>query len=527
MSLLNGYSSSDDDDDTGDTNIVSTVKPLTKVEPAPLAPKLTRNETNVAVVGEAPQVLVRNNAGYAVAEAIDSATFDTQRRTFEQLGYARSIHNVNEVVGDVDKAQRNKKRDITELRAGKKDSKRLKKQRSDKGKAEDLDGYSGPWAKYRSSSDEEDGVQDVEELGEEPQVEDEEAYQSDSEEENANPETTEFLGSSEVDYQGRTYMHVPTNVGVNLSSDESPGECFVPKKLIHKWDGHLRGTNRIQFFPNTNHLLLSCGNDNKIFLWSVYRKRECLRGYYGHSKPVKDINFNNDGTRFLSAGYDKFVKLWDTETGECLARFQLNSVPTVVKFNPFNDMEFLVGLSNHNIEHYDINEHKLIQKYDHHLGSINSITFLENKRFMSTSEDKTARVWDLQINIPIKLISDPTLHSMPFTRVHPEGKYIAAQSMDNTVLVFSTKDRYKTNKKKLFTGHNCAGFGIGIDFTPDGKTLISGDSSGLGVFWDWKTCKLIKKTKIDSKAITQVCWNTKEVSKCAFAGASGPIFYWG
>ena len=35
----------------------------------------------------------------------------------------------------------------------------------------------------------------------------------------------------------------------------------------------------------------------------------------GHSKAVRDISFNNPGTQFLSAAYDRYVKLWDTETG--------------------------------------------------------------------------------------------------------------------------------------------------------------------------------------------------------------------
>lgn len=36
----------------------------------------------------------------------------------------------------------------------------------------------------------------------------------------------------------------------------------------------------------------------------------------GHHKAVKDVTFSNDGRRFLSCGYDRQMKLWDTETGK-------------------------------------------------------------------------------------------------------------------------------------------------------------------------------------------------------------------
>lgn len=35
----------------------------------------------------------------------------------------------------------------------------------------------------------------------------------------------------------------------------------------------------------------------------------------GHSKAVRDICYNNTGTQFLSAAYDRYLKLWDSETG--------------------------------------------------------------------------------------------------------------------------------------------------------------------------------------------------------------------
>jgi len=67
-----------------------------------------------------------------------------------------------------------------------------------------------------------------------------------------------------VDYQGRTFMHIPTDVGVNLRADEPPEKCFIPKRLIHTWTGHNKQLNAIRWFPKSAHLLLSCSMDHKI-----------------------------------------------------------------------------------------------------------------------------------------------------------------------------------------------------------------------------------------------------------------------
>lgn len=401
-----------------------------------------------------------------------------------------------------------------------------KRTKRKKGSVEDSS-YLGPWAKFKDSSSEDEQEESIPLELEEPQEEvrkeitDDEDEEEEEEEEEVK-DVTKFYGSEEFDYQGRTYMHIP----LEIKRKETPEECFVPKRQLKKLPGHVRGVTKLEFFPVTNHMLLSCGNDSKIYLWSL-TNYQLLRGYFGHDKPVRDINFNNDGTRFLSASYDKTIKLWNTETGEILSQFKLKALPNCIRFNPFNNDEFLVGLTNNKIDHYSISKNDVLQSYDHHLGAINNITFLrDSQRFISTSEDKTIRVWDIGVNIPIKLISDPTLHSIPVVKVHPNDKYFIGQAMDNSIMVFSSKDRFKTNKKKLFTGHNCAGYGIGIDISPDGKYVISGDSSGYLVIWDWKTCKLVKKIEVDKKAILQVAWNQKESSKIAVAGISGSIYYY-
>jgi len=64
-----------------------------------------------------------------------------------------------------------------------------------------------------------------------------------------------------------------------------------------------------------------------------------------------------------------------------------------------------------------------VQTYDQHLGPVNTITFVDdNRRFVSTSDDKTIRGWDYDIPVVIKYIAEPYMHSMPAVTLHPSSK---------------------------------------------------------------------------------------------------------
>ena len=72
--------------------------------------------------------------------------------------------------------------------------------------------------------------------------------------------------------------------------------------------------------------------DSKIKLWEVYGARRLLRTFSGHSQAIRDIQFNHDGTQFLSCSYDKSLRLWDTETGECLRKFNTRKMVYAMKW---------------------------------------------------------------------------------------------------------------------------------------------------------------------------------------------------
>ncbi|GAA5832531.1 hypothetical protein JCM11251_001360 [Rhodosporidiobolus azoricus] len=350
-------------------------------------------------------------------------------------------------------------------------------------------------------------------------------------------EKSVFHGKETHDYLGRTYLHIPSSAEILLPTAaerlDKPRnlddgiESFVPKKCIHTWSGHTKGVSRIQLFPTSGHLLLSASLDTRIKLWDIYREGKCLRTFMGHSKAVHDVTFNNGGDEFLSAAFDRQMKLWDTETGQCKQAFSNGKIPYCIKFHPEQQSTFLAGMSDKKVVQYDIRSGEITQEYNQHLGPVNTITFVdENRRFVTTSDDKTMRVWDFDIPVPIKLIADPAMHSMPAVGLHPNGKWLAATSLDNQVVLFGA-DTFKQNRKKRFAGHTIAGYACEPRFSPDGRFLSSGDGVGNMVFWDFKTSRIVGRlNKAHKQVIISHEWLPHETSKLITSSWDGLIKLW-
>ncbi|CAG9763920.1 unnamed protein product [Ceutorhynchus assimilis] len=468
-------------------------------------------------------------SGHVEPAHVSEFQFENQRRTFASYGYALdpsiSAHEqgLTKVIGDSEEATDSLKTVFEKTQLRPLDKRKRKKN----DKPDDIEGFLGPWGGFE---DEQKIARPTEEEQAELQELVSKRTKKGKEPEEKHTEEKSVLHIKDaIDYQGRSFLHAPHDVGVNLKSDMPPDKCFLPKSHIHSWTGHTKGVSAIRWFPKTAHLFLSSGMDCKIKIWEVYKERRCVRTYYGHRQAVRDINFNNNGNQFLSAGYDRYIKLWDTETGRVVSRFTSRKIPYCVKFNPdYNKQHlFVAGTSDKKIICWDTRSGDIVQEYDRHLGAVNTITFVdEHRRFVTTSDDKSLRVWEWDIPVDMKYIADPTMHSMPAVTPAPNGKWLACQSMDNKIVIFSALNRFKLNRKKTFTGHMVAGYACQLDFSPDMSYLVSGDADGKCYIWDWKTTKLYKKWKAHDNVCISCLWHPHEPSKMITAGWDGLIKYW-
>ncbi|KAI7685558.1 WD40 repeat-like protein [Hortaea werneckii] len=171
---------------------------------------------------------------------------------------------------------------------------------------------------------------------------------------------------------------------------------------------------------------------------------------------------------------------------------------------------------------------KPVQEYDHHLGPVNTLTFTDqNRRFITTSDDKSLRAWEYNIPVPIKLISDPSMFPLVQAVSHPTKPAVLCQSADNTIQVFNTGEKIRANRKKEFRGgHNIAGYAVQLDVSPDGGIVVTGDSGGNLTCYDYKTCKMWQKLQASDTAVVATAFHPRESSKVVTGDLNGVIKYW-
>jgi len=215
--------------------------------------------------------------GFAEQSGISDATFRAQHRTFNSLGYAAIGEGF---VGDQTAVIAHGGKDVVQLRPSKRDTEAIRRKRQNKGDASVLDGegaYLGPWARYNEAAmatrddeeaeeyeDEEEEEEEVVAPASNPIIDKAGREYLDVNTGGVGKENSEFHGSEMYDYQGRSYMHVPQDLDVDLKKEPGTQKNFIPKKLLHTWKGHTKPITALRFFPGAGHLLLSSSSDSKV-----------------------------------------------------------------------------------------------------------------------------------------------------------------------------------------------------------------------------------------------------------------------
>jgi len=490
------------------------------------------------------------HAGGSVERAaVEDWSFHEQFHTFQSYGYAMDASGGTRLVGDADAIAKNGGHTVSTAPRGKR---RRRKDRDDGALGDEDD--TGVWAPMPEEGGGDDGANVALTAEEKADLAEALAGQKKAKREYdqnedfdrrderkvahllparhdrdtvASEATSTFHGESLRDYQGRPWTAPPKG---DRRADDPDHDCFIPKRCIHKFTGHAKGVQCVRPVSKHGHLLLSASLDGTAKIWDVAGDRRCLRTYAGHTEALRDANLSADATRLATCGFDRFTRVWDVETGACLHTLTPNrKMAYCVDFYPRDENVLLAGASDNRIYQWDLRANEaVVQEYNHHLQPVNSITFVDDdRRFVSTSDDKKIFVWEHNIPVPMKYISEPCMSSVPIVELHPSTQFWCGQSMDNTIVTYGARDRMKQIRKKTFKGHLNSGYACGLTFSPNGKYLASGDGEGKLIVWDFKSTRVYRKIQAHHGGpCIGAAWHPVEPSWLFTCGWDGMIKLW-
>jgi len=152
----------------------------------------------------------------------------------------------------------------------------------------------------------------------------------------------------------------------------------------------------VAFSPGSNRIV--AGSDDSLArVWSVVsRNLDLVLG--PHRGPVTSVEFSPDGSRVLTADAEG-VYLWDVGTGTQMWHTTLASVSTA-RFSPDGGRVAVgTGADVCLLEAY---QGTILRTLSGHAGNVVRTSFSpDGQRVVSASEDRTARIWDLN-DLPIQ-----------------------------------------------------------------------------------------------------------------------------
>jgi pre-mRNA-processing factor 17 len=328
---------------------------------------------------------------------------------------------------------------------------------------------------------------------------------------------------AEVDYQGRGFLHYSEQ----LHPVRSTPKATVPTKLVHVYRGHNAGVHALEWFPTTQHLLLSSDLAGEVMLWDVLAHKRRVGVYRGHTDAVRSVSFAPDGLRFTTAGMDGLLRQWDTETGQVSATLTYKDAPFATHAcHPRRGDLVLCGAGKLVLQ-WDMRSGKVVREYDAHQASVLHVGFLPNSHFFaSTSEDKTVRTWDVDASVTVQDIADAVMDAVPHFACHPHDGHLALQSLSNRVIVMQpvkTPGKFKALQDRALSGHTVSGSSCRVAFSGDGRYVSSGTISGELHVWDWQTSELVKKFRAHAKPLNAHLWHPRDLSRVVTAGWDGVI----
>ncbi|CAK4079901.1 unnamed protein product [Aphanomyces euteiches] len=155
--------------------------------------------------------------------------------------------------------------------------------------------------------------------------------------------------------------------------------------------------------------VLSAGDDKLVKTWNWDREWTNEDTFAGHEHYVMSAKFHpRDPSAVVSGSLDCSLRVWKVGT-EVPTQVVLNAHEKGVDCVGFVDAGIVTGADDTSIKLWDEKTLGFIRSFDGHRGNITALSSVSSKWLVSSSEDKTVRIWSLETGKAVARLEEESL----------------------------------------------------------------------------------------------------------------------
>jgi len=206
------------------------------------------------------------------------------------------------------------------------------------------------------------------------------------------------------------------------------------ERVVARWTGHTNAVESLCWSVDGERVV-SGSYDGTTRVWDVESGDTVIGPINTGHRLVCAVIYSPDTTKIATGSYDEIaLKIWDAKTGNLLSTIKLDDPLWSLAWT--SDQKKLIIGSYASIEIFDTATWQQIAILEGHTWIVNCLSLFQNDRLLASgSWDNTARLWNLDTNLPV---GPPIQHKdiVDSAAISADGKQLVTGCRDTNAYVW-------------------------------------------------------------------------------------------